>query len=161
MSQYIDLAYQQDDDGVFDLVFDGAGDFETTAGLETAIVCSILSDRRAYGDEVPDPMKRRGWIGDTVSDVPGDRHGSGLWLYEQSRGTPDVILGVEVEGRQSLQWMVEERLFSAVFSTAAFIPSARTTRLEITTESPNGGTSSWAFELAVATRDGILAKLGA
>lgn len=160
MSRFIDLAYEQDDEGVFDLVFED-GDCVTTDGLETAVVCSVLSDRRAYADEVPDPMKRRGWIGDLVSSVPGDRHGSGLWLYEQTRGTADKVLGVRIEGEQCLMWMVQEGLFTNVSAQAVFTPAARRIALEITTESPAGGTSVWAFDLAQATRDGLLAKLGA
>ena len=59
MTRYVDLAYAQDDEGVFDLVIDeDMADFDTTDGLESAIVVSLFSDRRAYRDEVGDPMKR-------------------------------------------------------------------------------------------------------
>lgn len=161
MSRYTDLAYAQDDEGIFDLILDGTGDFETTDGLETAITCSLFSDARAYADDVADPMKRRGWIGDLVSDVPGDRHGSWLWLYEQARGTQEVILGVRNAARQSLEWMIEEKLVTSVDVQAVFTPDQRALRLTIVTESPRGGTSVRAYELALATRNGTLARLGA
>lgn len=159
-TRYVDLAVAQDDEGIFDLQIDGT-DLETTDGLESAIIVSEFSDRRAYAEEVPDPMKRRGWIGDTVSDVPGDRHGSGLWLYEQSRGTRETVVGVRTEAQRALDWMIEERLIVASAARIANDPAKRTFTLVIETEMPDGGTSIRAFELAKATRNGLLAKLGA
>lgn len=159
-TRYVDLAVAQDDEGIFDLIIDGT-DLETTDGLETAIIVSEFSDRRAYPEEVADPMKRRGWIGDLVSDVPGDRHGSGLWLYEQSRGTRSSSNGVRTEAQRALDWMIEERLIVASAARIANDPAKRTFTLVIETEMPGGGTSIRAFELAKATRDGLLAKLGA
>lgn len=159
-TRYVDLAVAQDDEGIFDLLIDGT-DLETTDGLESAIIVSEFSDRRAYAEEVPDPMKRRGWIGDTVSDVPGDRHGSGLWLYEQSRGTRETVVSVRTEAQRALDWMIEERLIVSSAARIANDPAKRTFTLVIETEMPDGGTSIRAFELSKATRNGLLAKLGA
>lgn len=161
MTKYTDLAYEQDDDGIFDLIIDeDQADFETTDGLESAIVVSVFSDRRAYKDEVGDPMRRRGWIGDLVSEVPGDLHGSGLWLYEQSRLTQEVVTGVRQEAEQCLEWMIQEDLVVSVSAAVASDPVKRQLRLVITTSSPTGGTSVRAYELANATRNGTLARLG-
>lgn len=162
MSRYIDLAFEQDDEGIIDLVIDETtGDFVTTDGMETAVVCSLFSDRRAYSEEVPDPMLRRGWIGDLTSGIPGDLHGSGLWLYEQSRLTDEVATGVANEGRQCLEWMEQEKLVTSVASEVSYVPSARKLSLTITTRSPDGGVSVYAYDLALATRNGILVRLGA
>lgn len=162
MSRYIDLKCEQDDEGIFDFVLDEANaDFETTDGLETAIVVSLFSDRRAYADEVGDPMRRRGWIGDLVSETPGDRHGSGLWLYEQSRGTQATVTGVRSEADQAVHWMVEDGLLLSESARVAFSPSTRTLQLVIETETASGGVSVRAYEIARATRNGIVAKLGA
>lgn len=161
MTKYTDLAYEQDDEGIFDLIIDeDQADFETTDGLESAIVVSVFSDRRAYKDEVGDPMRRRGWIGDLVSEVPGDMHGSGLWLYEQSRLTQEVVTGVRQEAEQCLEWMIQEDLVLSVSAAVASDPVKRQLRLVITTSSPTGGTSVRAYELANATRNGTLARLG-
>lgn len=161
MTRYVDLAYEQDDEGVFDLVIDeDMADFETTDGLESAIVVSLFSDRRAYRDEVGDPMKRRGWIGDLVSGVPGDLHGSGIWLYEQSRLTQEVVTGIRQEAEQALEWMIQEGLVLSVSAAVASDPVKRRLSLVITTTSPTGGTSVRAYELANATRNGTLARLG-
>ncbi len=161
MTKYTDLAYEQDDEGIFDLIIDeDQADFETTDGLESAIVVSVFSDRRAYKDEVGDPMRRRGWIGDLVSEVPGDLHGSGLWLYEQSRLTQEVVTGVRQEAEQCLEWMIQEDLVLSVSAAVASDPVKRQLRLVITTSSPTGGTSVRAYELANATRNGTLARLG-
>lgn len=160
-TRYTDLVLTQDDEGIFDLVLDeGAGDFETTDGLETAIVVSLFSDRRAYAEEVADPMKRRGWIGDLVSDVPNDRHGSGLWLYEQSRSRQETVVGVRNEANQALQWMIQERLLLSTTARIANVPDIRTFRLVVATETAAGGESVRAYEIARATRNGIIARLG-
>jgi phage gp46-like protein len=158
--RYTDLAYEQDADGVFDFVIDDdAGDFKTDDGFEAAIVVSLFSDRRAYSSEVRDPMKRRGWIGDLVSEVPNDRHGSGLWLYEQHRLTQETVIGVRTEAVQSLEWMQEESYVT--HSEAMVLSNAkdREINLVVTLHFLDGGSSQRVFALADATREGLLAKL--
>lgn len=158
MSKFVDLAYARDDEGVYDLVLDN-GDLKVTDGLETAIFVSLFSDRRAYLDEVSDPLRRRGWIGDLVSDEPGDRHGSGLWLYEQHRLTDAVASGVRSEASQALTWMIDEGLVTFVDANVVRHPQTRTLAIAITLTALNGGVSTRAFDLADATRTGSLVSL--
>lgn len=159
-TRYIDLAYTQDEDGIYDLVIDAAtGDFVTTDGLETAILVSEFSDARADESEVPDPMQRRGWIGDLVSGEPQDRHGSKLWLYEQRRLTEGIANSVRVEAEQALDWMVEEGLARYVAGDVVMIPSERRIDLVLDVHFPNGGRSTYAYVLADATRNGTIARL--
>ena len=160
MTRYVDLAYTVDDDGIVDISIDPeTGDLVTTDGLETAILVSLFSDRRAYEDVVADPLERRGWIGDLVSEVPNDRHGSGLWLYEQHRLTDEVATGVRIEAEAALRWMVDDGLARRVAATAAKVPSERALDLVISVGLPDGGTTSRAFQLADATRNGPLVRV--
>lgn len=158
--RFTDLACDQGTDGMFDLEVDAAtGDFRLTGGLETTVIVSLFSDRRARKDEVADPMRRRGWDGDLVPDVPGDVHGSGLWLYEQRRLGPGDYGGVRLEAEAALAWMVGEGLARSVTADATPIPAKRQMQLRVSLTEPDGGVTSKAYVLADATRTGLIAKL--
>jgi phage gp46-like protein len=90
------------------------GDFTRDAGLETAVIVSLFTDRKAEpDDELPDPnsSERRGWWGDlTIPDLPsgGDKYGSKLWLLERSKTTPEVIAKAKQYIEEALDWLVED-----------------------------------------------------
>lgn len=158
MTRYTDLAYEQDENGIFDFIIED-GDLRVTDGLESALVVSLFSDRRADESEVGDPRKRRGWIGDLTSEVPQDRHGSGVWLYEQHRLVDQTATGVRVEAEQSLDWMVEEQLITYAEGQVLMTSSARRLNLVMTMHFLDGSEVSHAYVLANATRNGTLARL--
>jgi phage gp46-like protein len=161
MTRIVDLSLVQDEDGIFDLEIDpDTKDFVTDDGLETPIVVSLFSDRRAASDEVADPMRRRGWIGNQVAEVPGDNHGSGLWLYEQHRLTQEVATGVRMEAEQALDWMVDEGLVAKVEARVLSVPAERRILLDVTETSPMGGVTRRAYQLISATQRRALARLG-
>lgn len=160
MARYTDLAFAQDAEGIFDFVIDtSARDLTVQNGLEAAFVVSLFSDRRAASDEVADPLKRRGWIGNLVSEVAGDNHGSGLWLYEQSRLTGETVAGIKSEAIQSLEWMIDEGLIGSVDATTLSDPRKRQIILLIPVTEPSGETMTRAYRLADATVQGIIARL--
>lgn len=161
MSRYIDIACRQDEDGIFDLIIDeDTRDLEVGEGLESALITSLFSDRRAARDEVANPLKRRGWIGNLVAEVPGDNFGSGLWLYEQKRLEGEVATGLRSEAEQSLDWLVEENLLTSVSAQVIMSPEKRGVFLMIHLTSNSGDATSMAYRLADATQRGILAQLG-
>ena len=160
MTRYTDLYIEQDDEGIFDLVIDtDTRDFKTTDGFDSSIVVSLFSDRRAYSDEVPDALRRRGWIGDLVSEVPNDRHGSGLWLYEQRRLVGETSIGVRNEAAAAFNWMQDEAIADHAEAEVLAVPASRQVILNITLHLLDGGQTSRAFVLADATRTGLLARL--
>lgn len=146
-ARFTDIAIERNDDGIYDIVIDGDRDLATVSGFETAIMCSLFSDRRAANDEVADPLKRRGWIGNLVSDTPGDNYGSGIWLYEQRRGTSEVIAAVSDEARQSLDWMVSGRMVRSIDAQASYDPAKRSMMLLMQAIDPLGGVSRKSFDL--------------
>lgn len=159
MNRFTDLAVVRGADGIYDIDIDAPNrDAELDDGLYEAIFISLFSDRRAAADEVADPMKRRGWIGDLVADVPGDRHGSGLWLYAQSRLTPDIQAGIESDARGCLAWMVDDGLVSSVTVSTERQDAARQLVLNVTMSLAGGNVSRHAFVLANATRSGLLSN---
>lgn len=162
MTRYVDLNFEQDTEGIFDLVIDvDAKDLDTTDGLETAILVSLFSDRRAAADEVRDPLRRRGWIGNLIAEVPNDNFGSGLWLYEQKRLTGDVLAGLRTEAEQALDWMVDEGLATSTAAKVVAAPERRQVYLSVDLFEPSGDATNRAYRLADATRQGIIARLGA
>lgn len=158
LGNFTDVVLKRDADGIYDLAIDEtARDLATTSGLETAIMCSLFSDRRAAPDEVADPWKRRGWLGNLLATTPGDNYGSGLWLYEQRRGTSDVLVALNAEAQTSLHWMVEENLAQNIDASFTYDPAKRIFSLSVLATDLRGGVSRHAFELWKATARGQLA----
>lgn len=159
MDTFSDLDFARDADGVYDLVIDeDTGDFQTTAGMRSALFVSLFSDRRARADEVADPLRRRGWIGDLYAEVPGDLHGSGIWLYNQRRMTGDVRQGVRLEAVNALAWLLQERLAQSVDAEIEHDDAARSLRLNVSIAAADGGVSQTSFELWNRTLAGELAR---
>jgi len=79
-------------------------------GLDSAVIISLFTDRRALDDDViPDgTTERRGWWGDQYSDVESDRIGSRLWLLDRSKQLPEVMAQAKSYCQEALQWLVED-----------------------------------------------------
>ena len=96
-----------------DFIFNSSTqDFEYDEGLETAVMISLFTDRRANNDdELPDPSStdKRGWWGDLANPyVEGDQIGSRLWLLERSKTLATVPQLAKQYAREALQWMVDD-----------------------------------------------------
>jgi len=85
-------------------------------GLETAVILSLFSDRRAEADdELPfGETDRRGWWGDAWPDTDGDRIGSRLWLLHREKQTQDVVLRAREYAQEALAWLVEDGVAARV-----------------------------------------------
>lgn len=114
----------------WDIAFTAEGDFDTTEGLDTAIVVSVLEEIRATEDEVVQPENRRGWCGALDNDF---EQGSKLWLWEGSRLTQSVLTGVQSDTLTGLQWLLDDGLADELTVVASFVPSGL--RLDIDIES--------------------------
>lgn len=92
-------------------------DLASDAGLTTAVLLSLMLDRRALPDDVPpsgDPNDRRGWWADEFLDVEGDRYGSRLWLLDRSVLTGETARRAEEYVREALQWMLDDRVVASI-----------------------------------------------
>lgn len=116
----IDAVLVRQDNGTYDIeIVDG--DINTKDSFDTAIIVSVLSDRRANESEALLSERRRGWIGNEYT--PGFEIGSKLWLFEQSRLTRQTINQAADVVRDSLLWMVEEGLAVTITNVRAeFLP---------------------------------------
>jgi phage gp46-like protein len=103
-----------------DLVME-AGDLALDDGLNTAVLVSLFSDRRAEPhDELPDHGEsRRGWWGDGLNN-DNDRLGSRLWLLVRRKQTPETRQLFEDFTREALAWLVADSLAAKVDVSAAW-----------------------------------------
>lgn len=107
------------ENGVIDLAH-GANGLIKEDGLQSAVLISLLTDRRADpDDQLPDddgrpkaiPADRRGWCGDALSD---DRIGSRLWLLVREKQTEETRQRAIFYAKEALQWLIEDGLASEV-----------------------------------------------
>lgn len=99
-----------------DFVLDeNAADISTDIGLETAIVISLFTDRRAEAAELPiKETSRRGWWGDAVADISKDEIGSKLWLLYREKELRSVAARAKEYAEESLQWLIETKIANKV-----------------------------------------------
>jgi len=110
----IRITWQNEDGDLLegDFNFDeDAQDLETSTGLQTAVIISLFTDRRANKDDVlPDPsnLDRRGWWGDLTSNFPNDQIGSRLWLLERCKTTEDIVPRAKKYAEEALKWLIDD-----------------------------------------------------
>ena len=96
----------------FDLAI-AEGDLAADSSLETAVLLSLYTDRRALDeDELPDGgTDRRGWW----ADAYGDRQiGSRLWLLSREKELDSVLRRAEEYASEALAWLTEDEIAASV-----------------------------------------------
>lgn len=129
----------------YDISFASDGDFATTDGLNTAIIMSLLEERRALASEIPVATRRRGWWGNQFGEKVGFEIGSKLWLLQQSRLTPDVTAKMRDVANDALIWLVDDNIAIDVNSDVQVVSG--TVRLEIQLTRPNSQVEFRFFDL--------------
>lgn len=90
-------------------------DLATEAGLETAVIISLFTDRRVEIGELPDGVSgQRGWWGDMFAEVFDDEIGSKLWLLNYEKELPETLAKAEEWTRDALQWMLDDGIASDI-----------------------------------------------
>jgi phage gp46-like protein len=117
----------------FDLVIE-KNDVAVDDGLETAVLVSLFTDRRAEEtDQLPDgETSRRGsWI-DAFPVVPNDHFGSRLWLLGREKQQQSVLDRARAYALEALQWLIEDKIAQKVEVTAEIVsPGVLGLRVEI------------------------------
>lgn len=105
-----------------DLSYDGLL-FETETGLETAILHSLFTDRRATEEDVIlyDLPDRRGWWGDLTLSDSNDQYGSRLWLLSREKQTPKVLARAEEYAHEALEWLLVDKIATDIEINAEII----------------------------------------
>ncbi len=112
---------------------------QPAAALETAVLISLFTDRRASADdELPEAgADRRGWWGDVLPSIEGDQIGSRLWLLARGKRTQETIRRARDYAAEALDWMVVDQVAAGVtVETAAWAENGIALVVEITR--PNG-----------------------
>jgi len=105
-----DILLEKNSSGYYDINFTDEGDFVTTEGFETAILMSLLGEKRANESEVVEPQFRRGDWSNELNDVPDYEVGSKLWLlYVARANTESMNSGID-SIKDGLQWMIDDNL---------------------------------------------------
>lgn len=127
----IDLKFNQDSDGNFDIDF-ANGDFEMTSGLDTAVYLSTFAEKRASASQVSEPSLRRGHFTNEFSDVEGYEVGSLFWLYtEQAKNTASNMTLLEGTVTEGLKWMIDDKIISKTIVSGARSGSSITLGVEL------------------------------
>lgn len=117
-----------------------SGDLALDAGLQSAVVASLWSDRRAEATDVPPEVASgenpgplvvdpRGWW----AEAAGDRFGSHLWLLARSKATPQTAARAEQAAREALAWLVDEQIARSIEVRASY-DTARRLHLDVRIE---------------------------
>lgn len=100
--------------------------------LQTAIILSLFTDRRASADDVlpAGATDRRGWVGEAfVGD--GKPWGSHLWLVRTGKATDDVLERARFAAQEALAWMVETGVATRVVVTAEWVAGTNAERMAL------------------------------
>ena len=98
-------------------------DLERDAGLRTAVIISLFTDRRANdGDPLPGaPEDKRGWWADSFAELRGDRIGSRLWLLSREKQLQSVVVRARQYAQEALQWLLEDGVAAGVQVSAEIV----------------------------------------
>lgn len=85
-------------------------------GLETAVILSLFTDRRANADDIiPDgSTDRRGWWADQFADINNDQFGSRLWLLSREKQLSAVLVRAQQYADEALLWLVDDGVAESV-----------------------------------------------
>ncbi len=106
-----------------DLVLSGF-DLSRDDGLETSVIISLFTDRRATAEQIPPELPQddlRGYWGDITSADAPSATGSLLWLLAREKQLPATLARAEQYCREALQWMVDDLIATRIFVTAEYV----------------------------------------
>lgn len=106
-----------------DLVLFGF-DLERDDGLETAIIISLFTDRRASAEQIPPEYPQddlRGYWGDITNASATDQTGSLLWLLAREKQLPQTLSRAEQYCREALAWMIDDLVSTRIDVVASYI----------------------------------------
>lgn len=130
-----------------DLALAGGGLAED-AGLRTAVINSLFSDARASEEEAAHAgvADRRGWWGDLLAAVPGDRFGSTLWTLTREKQTQATLNRARTIADAALAWLVEDALAVSV-SVETSYPRRGVLGIDVTIQLRSGSVAEMHFAM--------------
>ena len=113
--------------------------------LRRSVTISLFTWRRAGPDDAVDDRDRKGWWGDCVPSVAGDKIGSRLWLLQRRTLVADTLKDAQSYAEEALAWMIEDGVVTSVTVTAERQGNDRMNLRVVLTEQ-NGETQELNFE---------------
>lgn len=122
MTDLVDVALVLKPDGIGADVAVAGADLLGDAGLETAVLLSVFTDRRAdVTDVLPlGETDRRGWWADREDRKLGSR----LWLLDREKRTPATIARAQDYVSEALAWLVSDGVAKSVDVTVESLTPA-------------------------------------
>jgi phage gp46-like protein len=132
-----------------------ANDLATDEGLETALILSLFTDRRANDDdELPDGTEdKRGWWGDAFPVVNGDKIGSRLWLLSREKELAVIPTRAMEYMAEATQWLIDDGVAVAVECLAEIKNVPGRLDLFVGVDRPTGNRIDYRFEYAWASQE--------
>ncbi len=127
----------------YDFNLTSDGQIEVDDFFDTALLYSLLGEKRADDSEISSPELQRGWIGNENRDF---ENGSKLWLYSQASLTRTILNNVSDAAFDALQWLVEDGLAVSIDNVSA-IADGNSIFLQLTIKRAESITVSRTFEL--------------
>jgi len=130
-----------------DLILAGQ-DLARDDGLESAVLVSLFTDRRANPEQIragEDARDLRGWWGDYNPPVDGDQTGSLMWLLRREKQTRETLARARQYAEQALAWMIEDRVASRVIVTTEY-GSPGTMYIEVVIERPDSSKLRYRYD---------------
>jgi phage gp46-like protein len=123
------------------------GSLAADDGLESAVIISLFTDRRAHDDDsLPDDSgDRRGWWGDSYNPDSKDRIGSRLWLLSREKQLPAVLARAQDYAEEALAWLVADGVAGRVTVNASN-PRMGLLALDIAIDRPQHPVARYRFE---------------
>lgn len=120
------------------------GSLVADAGLKTAVLISLFSDRRAATDDVlpTQGAGRRGWWGDVYLERP---LGSRLWLLAREKESDETLLRAREYAIEALAWLVEDGIAQSVDARAS-VPARGVLLLQVEIRKPQGDVITFRFQ---------------
>lgn len=107
--------------------------------LRRAVTISLFTWRRAGPDDPVDDSDRKGWWGDCVPAVAGDKIGSRLWLLARRTLVADTFKDAQAYAEEALAWLLDDQIVTAVTVTVERHGNDRM-NLRVTLTEQNGET---------------------
>lgn len=142
-----DIALEFTDYGGGDLQLIGR-DIARDDGLESAVLISLFTDRRASLDQLrpgDDVNDLRGWWGDYSPAVEGDQTGSHLWLLSREKQTRETLARGRQYAEQALEWMVDDKVARQVTVTTEYVSSGVMV-ISVDIYRPDGSRQSYRYD---------------
>ena len=140
-----DIALTWDGHGC-DLALDG-NDLLLDVGLQTSILISLFSDRRARADDVlpGEGGDRRGWWADAYPQIEGDQIGSRLWLLSREKEIAETLRRAKEYADEALAWLVIDGIAARVEVTTS-VPRRGVLGLAIAVHKLDGNIENFQYE---------------